>query len=921
MIVASLVLIMNADMANGAYQSSTNYIIHTDVLSGGGGDMASDHYGLSSTLGQSTPIGISSGTGSQKVYAGFWFPAIYYTPTAVFLSSFRAYAAGGQVVVEWETASEIGTVGFYLLRLDEKTGKYRKVNTQFLPGLLIAPQGGVYRLVDEKASSDGTYTYKLVEIEAKGRENTYGPFTVTVGDEGIFAAADTSAQPDTQVPVSGYDKKAHKMSAAKKARLDSRILAVEAAAATELVTSDTVKIAVKQSSLYYVDASDIGDVMGQTFDTVKNWIKQKSLILNNLGLDVAWLPAEDNDGIYFYGEAIDSIYTNQNIYTLTNGKKGNGLTMDMVGVAGPSPANGNETFIETIHVEEDHFALTGLFDDPKADYWLWDYLIAGNSGKTFNISANGVSASEAAILKVHLQGVTDTEVSPDHHVQITLNGTSIGDGNWDGASAYELICEFDPGILYEGDNVVEVTGLLDTGAPYSIFYIDSFDLTYQRYYQAVDDKIFVRGDGNPVITIEGFSNPDIFVFELSDPKKPKLVQATTIDGGDGNYRVSFLPSSPETNYLALTFDASGTPASVTPDIPSNLKQKKNTADYIVITPSELKTAATRLADYRQGQGIDTKVVELQDIYDEFNHGISSPEAIRDFLLYAYQNWRKAPRYVVLAGEGTYDYKDNQGYGDNLLPVLMKATPYGMFASDNQFVDVEGNDGLPEMAIGRLPVVTSTELDLFTGKIRAYETAGGDWKSRVLMLADDPDDGGNFPADSNGVADIVTPEYTAEKIYLSEHSISEARQLLQDGINNGAFLLNYIGHASLDRLSAEGMLMDSDMDFLDNGDKLPVMTAMTCVAGRFAIPGIDSLGELLVLRQGGGAIAAWAPTGLSLNELALILDKEFFCAVFEDEEKILGEMVLRALEDYAWAGKPRFMLDIYNLMGDPALQMW
>jgi hypothetical protein len=96
--------------------------------------------------------------------------------------------------------------------------------------------------------------------------------------------------------------------------------------------------------------------------------------------------------------------------------------------------------------------------------------------------------------------------------------------------------------------------------------------------------------------------------------------------------------------------------------------------------------------------------------------------------------------------------------------------------------------------------------------------------------------------------------------------------------------------------------------------------MTCVAGQFAIPGYDALGELLVLHEGGGAIAAWAPTGLSENDLAVILDESFFRTVFVDEENILGEVVLKALVDYAGAGKPAYMLDIYNLLGDPALEM-
>ena len=143
LIVASLVLIMNVDIAQGTRMTSDNYIIKNDVLSGGGIYMDSDSYMLESTFGQSSAIGFSDSS-SYENWAGFWSPGTY-GPTAVFLISFRAYPDGGQVVVEWKTGSEIGTVGFYLLRLDEETGKYRKVNKKLLPGLLHSPPGGVYR--------------------------------------------------------------------------------------------------------------------------------------------------------------------------------------------------------------------------------------------------------------------------------------------------------------------------------------------------------------------------------------------------------------------------------------------------------------------------------------------------------------------------------------------------------------------------------------------------------------------------------------------------------------------------------------------------------------------------------------------------------------------------------------------------------
>jgi len=839
-------------------------------------------------------------------------------PTLVFLNSFNTYDDGGQTVVEWQTAGEIGTVGFFLKRLDEETGNYVRVNDRLLPGLLHSPQGGTYRVIDEEAVPGGTYTYKLVEVEAKGKKRKYGPFTVIAGEEGLELSKGKKERILSESMSSRFMKKARKMSARKKARIKARKLARKAARAFKKKRKGPMaKMAVRDKGLYFVGASELASVLNVPEQKVKRLIPNNRLALTNRGKQVAYVPAGDGSGIYFYGQGIESIYTDENIYWL---KKGKGLLVEQVAGKGPSPSSGIETFIEMIHVEEDQWALTALYDDPKADYWLWDFVIAGNGATTFSFQANGGSGSGSAVLKVYLKGGSDTEADMDHHAVVSLNGTEIGSGRFDGTDDDMLELPFDASLLIDGENSIEVAGVLDTGVPYSFFLVDSFDLSYQRYYQAVDNRLFVRGEGNPVVTISGFTSPDIHLFELSDPLRPKHIKAITVDEEDGGYRISFKPAGPDLPYLALTLEAAGEPISLTADNPSRLKRKGNRAEYVVITPSEFTDTAQSLADYREGQGLNVMVVELEDIYDEFNDGISSPKAIRDFLSYAYDNWRDAPRYVLLAGEGTYDYKDNQGHGDNLVPVMMVNTPYGLFASDNRFVDVRGDDGVPEMAIGRLPVMTAEELEAAISKIMAYESGGGDWAHRVLMIADDPDGGGNFTADSEDIASILPPEYTVEKIYLSEYSLVEAREMFQEGIDSGALLVNFIGHAGLDRLCEEGMLLTGDVAYLNNGDKLPVVTAMTCVVGRFAVPGFDSLSEALVLRQGGGAIALWSPTGLSINAEARILDQKFFRAVFEDGEKTLGGSILKALDAYAGRGGAIYMLQIYNLLGDPALEM-
>ena len=846
-------------------------------------------------------------------------------PTFAGKIDFRAFSLHNNVILEWETHSESGTAGFYLYRLDEDTGTYHKVNKRLIPGLLHEPQGGVYRFADKGALPGWTYTYKLVEVEVKGKKRTYGPYTVTIeqGDR------ETSFRAGLDVLNYGYSRKAHGMTAAKKARISAKKSAMKTTSKTlrrasgKRIMSDMVKITVNESGLYYIDASEIAHATGTSTITIKKWIKNNELILSSQGHEVAWLAAIGNAGIFFYGEAIDNIYTKKNIYWIEKGKRREGLEMVVVNGKRPHPTIDYGSFYETVHSEENRFALPALFDDPQSDYWAWGYIIAdypGYSSEIFPLVTYGVAETGTASLMVHLQGSSDTESAQDHHVVVTLNGTRIGERYWDGALAHTLALEFDQDLLNEGENTIEVTGLLDTGAPYSVFYVDSFDLSYERYYQSVDNRLFVRGDENSVITVGGFTDDDILVFELGDPYKPKMITAATVDETSSGYQVSFRPVAPDVLYLTLTTDALSTSLSVTGNMSSNLKRKKNRADYLIITSTELKDVSQSLANYRQRQGLDSMVVDVEDIMDEFNYGLYDPEAIRDFLSFAYHNWRKAPRYVVLAGEGTFDYKNNQGYDDNLVPALLVSTPHGLFASDNRYADVDGHDGVPDMAIGRLPVITAEELKAVIKKIKAYERARGKWTKKVLMVADEPDAGGDFPSNSDAIADILSSAYITEKIYLSEYTINEARQQVMYGINTGALLFNYIGHAGMNSLAAEGVLLSSDVASLVNENKLPVVTAMTCLAGSFSIPGFDSLGEQLVLQQGGGSIATWAPTGLSLNGLAVILDEEFFHAVFSEKTKILGDAVLNALEGYAYSDNAPYILDIYILLGDPALRI-
>jgi uncharacterized repeat protein (TIGR01451 family) len=839
-----------------------------------------------------------------------------FLPTLVLVSGFGAFEENGQVIVRWETTSEYNTLGFNLLRLDTATGEYRQVNSGLLPALLTPHRGGTYTLRDSGASAGGVYTYKLIEVEIGGNQLVYGPFTVMVGRNILGERSDLSAASD-------YSRKGKEQSAyqlarvqARKAILSGKALTSNQRASVKPSAASSIKISVFEEGMYYLDAQDISSLLGISLNSVKSMIGQSRLSLSNQGNQVSYLPADNNSGLYFYGTAIDSQYTRENVYWLDSG---NGTLMSVVQGTGPTPVPLEGSFTETKHFEEDMLPWETLFNDPDADYWFWGKIFTSSyhsdPPQTFNFQITGLSADQPeATLQVQLFGGSDAGKPNDHHVKIYLNGdpAPIAEEWWDGQTFHTITAS---AVIKEGQNTITVEGLCDDGISSSFVLIDSFDVTYQRVYEANGDKLFFRGNGSQPLTAGGFTSSDIKVFDISDILRPKFINSVAIDTAAKT--VSLNPTA-NTRYVAAASGGIATP-SFRAVKASKLSSKSNKADYLVIAPEELVSTTQILADYRKGQKLKTMVVSLEDIMDVFNYGIMSPEAIKKFLSFAYSSWKKAPRYVVLAGDGSMDYKNNLGYGGNLIPSKMVSTLFGLAMSDNYLADVNG-DHLPEIAIGRLPVMDSGELLTVINKIKTYEHYTG---KSITLLADTPDNGGEFITDSEEIATIFPSGYPLNRLYLHNPAlIDDVRTALFNALNGGGTgFLNYVGHAGTTVFSSAGLLSTDDLPLLTNATKLPVMAAMTCVTGNFSDPYEVVLSEALVLKSGGGVAAVWSPTGQSDDTQAKILDSEFYKAILSGKKKVLlGDAVLQALTVYRQQGSMPFMMDMYGILGDPALRI-
>jgi hypothetical protein len=382
-------------------------------------------------------------------------------------------------------------------------------------------------------------------------------------------------------------------------------------------------------------------------------------------------------------------------------------------------------------------------------------------------------------------------------------------------------------------------------------------------------------------------------------------------------RLTFVPRLADGEYLVSGLNAALRPLSVVGDRPSQLKGRARAAEYIVIAPEEFAAAAQELADYRRGKGLKTLVVTLEDIYDAFSFGVTDPYAIRAFLAYANKNWGKV-RYAVLAGKGTYDYNDYLGNGDNLVPAVLARSDYGLYAADRVYGDITGKNLVPEIAIGRLPAVTNAELRALIAKVKAYESGQGEWTDKALFIADDADDGGDFAGGCNDLAAIMSG-YDSEKIVLAGSS-SETNSRIMSSWDSGAALVAYCGHGGINQLAHENIFDADDAAGLANGGQLPLATLLTCVAGRFEVPGFTSLAEALALNGSGGMAGGLAPSGAALHEDSLKLAEEFYKAAYRGQAASAGEALVLAMKKYVQQGGKTQLLNVYNWIGDPALSV-
>ena len=612
--------------------------------------------------------------------------------------------------------------------------------------------------------------------------------------------------------------------------------------------------------------------------------------------------------LYFVsgGEELNP-YGREAVYVVSRGGGGEKMEAVSASPSGPSVPH----YWKTLHLEENHLFQGRLTTAP--DVWLWDFLMAPVT-KAYPFQVNNLATtSEMASLKVWIQGTTNLPTHPDHHVRLYLNAMLIDDFTLEGELPWMSDIELLPGALHEGENVLELENVGDTGAAYSRIMLSRFEVSYPSRLLADSGRLRGSFGESGIAEVSGLTGK-AFIVDTTESRTKWLRGAEIVEGG--------LRFQAEADHRYLVADST---AVLTPEIrrplPYRLQSMLYGANYLVIGPESLLQASWPLLELRLSQGLTPLAVPIEQIYSEFGHGETRPHAIRSFLEHAYHHWRTPPRYVLLLGDGTFDFKDYFGWGvQNQVPPFPFKSTYLWTASDPAYAAVNGDDLLPDLAIGRLPAANLDEAQAMVDKIVAYETEGMGLHGRAVLIADRPDPrAGDFEANAEELAATVLSGNDVHKIYLDDLGTAATHDAILHAFDEGASLVSYIGHGAIN-LWSENILRTDHVQSLDYPAHYPLLLTMNCLNGYFQFPTYDSLSETLLKAEGKGIIAAFSPSGESLDGPAHFYQRLLLTELLHGGHTTLGDAILEAQSKFAESGGYLELLSIYHLFGDPAMSL-
>jgi len=393
-------------------------------------------------------------------------------------------------------------------------------------------------------------------------------------------------------------------------------------------------------------------------------------------------------------------------------------------------------------------------------------------------------------------------------------------------------------------------------------------------------------------------------------------------------------------------------------------------DLVMVSSPIFWEQTLELAEIHAAEGLSIAIVTPRQVYDAFSSGRPDPTAIRSLMKMLYDRAAVAgdpdlqPRYLQLVGDGTFENRNLDPDGPLLITYQSSNSwsPTSSYVSDDYFAFLADdaaatNTDQLEVGVGRFPCSTVEEAQIVLEKIKRYldldstSTAGcshdgsstssgpfGPWRNIVTFVSDDFDGSGN-PSEpihtlySIGHAQDIEelhPDFDVKRIFMDAYTqistpggerYPEAEEAIRQRVQDGALIVNYIGHGGERGWAHERVLNNTTIREWTNRDRMPLFFTATCELARFDDPELETAGELMVLNPEGGAIAMMTTTRVVYSFSNEQLTTSFYDVVFDEPDgqpQRLGD-IARRTKNHEASGNSSNKRN-FTLLGDVALRL-
>ena len=528
---------------------------------------------------------------------------------------------------------------------------------------------------------------------------------------------------------------------------------------TNGAAADRVRLGVKDEGVYRVTAGEIAAAAGLSSNAVAEALASGGVSLTAQGRPIAWTAS--GDALLFYGVPTTELYAPENVYWL---KLGAGERMTAYEAAPEAGAATNAWFMRTESYRSAFVAPYEYKDRRSSNATITNVLvfgrwIAGSPTSAFHSQERAVSlpgffegAETGCVARVSAVSYYDFDTPDVHTCEVWLNGTNVGSQSWPDEQAVTFDCAVPQGVVTNGITWVKIRNGLT--ATLNDFLLLDVSLTYPARYAPSNGVLLCTGGASGALAASGFATPQIYAWDVTEPDSPLKLTGEVTQDTNGFWRAALLCGDAGSRYAVFEEPAGCFEPSVSGVLDTDWSDAAEMPELAIVTPprrwiSGFDAAVQPLADLRNAQGLRTRVIDAEELYNAFTEGLVHPDAFRRFGAAGVTNGASQRlRYMLFAGHAGGDYKlDAFGFGekgrypslfplffhahvehDDLIPIH-NAT---LYPNDPVLGDVAG-DAVPEVAVGRFIATNAAELAYMVQKTIRYELTET-WKNSGLFVA-------------------------------------------------------------------------------------------------------------------------------------------------------------------------------------------